>query len=606
MPVSQHMRRGLLAAAILACVIGLGLCAVIAALDAGYFQDALLGYMEKSTGRKITVAGPLHVRLFSLHPSVSAQRVTIGNPPWTTAGVTAKIEALDLVFAVPLWGHRGRIDSLRMQGATLTLNRDAAGHANWQRSDPDKGDGTPLPLIAGLSAVNIRTLLDDQHLHLEFDGILSAQDAVRPGAARALQVRGVGQLNGRAVSVELTGDALPSASYDQPYGFSFTEKSSGSLLSGRGSVPKPFDFNFLDVSFDASGADLHDLYFLTGASLINTGAYRLTGHFSRSANRTQFTDLRLRTGHSDANGTLELVTVSGRSEAHAKLHSQNLRSADFGLRAAGREAAPDTRLVSNAAVNPEALRRGDGTVDFEASRVEVGRQTLQDLAVKLRIQSGVVTAEPLSAGLLGGKLRGRVKFDATEDPPRAEVDLSMVELQLAQWPHHSVDPPVEGAVRARLVVTGRGASAHEVAASAEGMASVALPQGLIRASLAELVGMDLRGIGLILENSKRDTPIRCAKVDFAAHAGVFRVQRLTVDTAPVRIAGDGSIEMGNETLDLTLHGEPKSLRVLRLRAPLRIQGTLAHPSFGIAKGDSKLLLVDPGRAKDVDCAALLR
>jgi hypothetical protein len=44
--------------------------------------------------------------------------------------------------------------------------------------------------------------------------------------------------------------------------------------------------------------------------------------------------------------------------------------------------------------------------------------------------------------------------------------------------------------------------------------------------------------------------------------------------------------------------------VLRLKAPLKVQGTLAHPSVGIQQGDSKLVLVDRGRGKDEDCTAL--
>jgi uncharacterized protein involved in outer membrane biogenesis len=126
----------------------------------------------------------------------------------------------------------------------------------------------------------------------------------------------------------------------------------------------------------------------------------------------------------------------------------------------------------------------------------------------------------------------------------------------------------------------------------------------MRASLAELIGLDLRGLGLTLEKNKTDTQVRCAAADFQAHAGIFSVQRLVLDTEPVRIEGEGSIRMDTETLDLLLRGEPKSMRVLRLKAPLKVQGTLAHPSVGIEPGDRKVVLVDRGRGQDADCAAL--
>jgi uncharacterized protein involved in outer membrane biogenesis len=607
MPASKFMRRGLIGVAALLVMTVIVLTVLVVGLDAGYFRGTLLGYLERSTGRKITVSGPLEVRLLSRHPSVSAHGVTIGNPPWTPPGITAQIDFLSLVYDWPPWGAAKRIESLRMQGARLTLFRDATGHANWQRRNPDEHNTRQVALIASLTASNAHVIMNDERRHLKFDGTVSAQDATRADGAAALQIQGSGVLNGANVALELTGDALSGASHDQPYRFSFSEKASGSVLTAEGSLPKPFDFNFLEANFVTSGPDLKDLYLLTGVSLINTGAYRLTGHYSRGETQSRFTELRLSTGQSDLSGSVLVdAATSRRPRTTAKLHAQRLRSADFGLRAAGRQTVPYPLLISNAPLNPEALRRGDASIDFDAQRFEVGRESLQDVALKLTFERGLVTAAPVTAGLLGGKLSGQVKIDVTQDSPRADVDLTLTGLQLDQLPHKSPEPPLDGSLRAHIKFTGHGRSAHEVAASAEGTATFSLPQGTVRASLAELAGLDLRGLGLTLENSKRDTPIRCAVANFQAHGGVFSSQRLVMDTEPVRIQGEGSVHMDTETLDLVLRGEPKSLRVLRLKAPLLIRGTLAHPELSIEKSDSKLMLVDKGRGKDEDCSALLQ
>jgi AsmA family protein len=604
MPASRVIRHAVIGAVALLCVIGLGLAALVAGVDAGHFRGILLGYVERSTGRRITVAGPLEAQIFSMHPHITAQGVTIGNPPWTPPGDTAHIDRLSVIFDLPRKGRPGRIDSLRLEGAKLTLFRDAAGHANWQRRDPDKAEPQGLPLIASLSATNAMLTLDDQRRHLNFQGTVSADDAKQPDGAAAFQIQGAGQLNGHPVTLALTGDALPSASHDHPYRFKFTENSSGSRLTADGALPQPFDFSFLEADFAAAGDDLKDLYFLAGVALVNTGHYRVTGHYSRHSTQSRFTNLQLATGQSDVAGALDIEVATGRPRSTAKLSAHNLRLADFGLRAAGRETDPWPLLLSNAAVNPNAMRRTDAVVELKADHVQVGRQVLQDVSGKLQLEHGIATAAPISGEILGGRLSGKVKLDANQDPPQADVDLSIVDLQLAQLPHKSVDAPLEGAARVHLKISGRGASVHQVAAAAEGSASLVLPKGTMRASLAELIGLDLRGLGLALEKNKTDTNVRCAAADFQAHAGIFTVQRLVLDTEPVRIDGEGSIHMDTETLDLLLRGEPKSMRVLRLKAPLKVQGTLAHPSVGIEQGDRKLVLVDRGRGKDEDCAAL--
>jgi uncharacterized protein involved in outer membrane biogenesis len=577
---------------------------LVAGVDAGHFRGLLVGYVERSTGRRITVAGPLEAQLFSMHPRITAQGVTIGNPPWTPSGDTAHIDSLSVAFELPRKGRPGRIDSLRLEGAKLTLFRDAAGHANWQRHDPDKTDPQGLPLIASLSAANVMLTLDDQKRHLNFQGTVSADDAKQPDGAAAFQIQGAGQLNGHPVTLELTGDALASASHDHPYRFTFTENSSGSRLTADGALPQPFDFNFLEADFAAAGDDLKDLYFLAGVALVNTGHYRVTGHYSRHDTQTHFTHLQLATGQSDLAGVLDIEVATGRPRSTAKLSAHNLRLADFGLRAAGRETDPSPLLLSNAGVNPEAMRRADAVVELKADRVQVGRQVLQDVSGKMQLERGIATATPISGSVLGGRLSGKVKLDANQNPPQADADLSIIDMQLAQLPHKSADAPLEGVARVHLKISGRGASMHQVAAAAEGSMTMVLPKGTMRTSLAELVGLDLRGLGLALEKNKGDTNVRCAAADFQGHAGIFTVQRMVLDTDPVRIDGEGSIHMDTEALDLVLHGEPKSMRVLRLKAPLKVQGTLAHPSIGIQQGDSKLVLVDRGRGKDEDCAAL--
>ena len=84
----------------------------------------------------------------------------------------------------------------------------------------------------------------------------------------------------------------------------------------------------------------------------------------------------------------------------------------------------------------------------------------------------------------------------------------------------------------------------------------------------------------------------------------------------------GDINLDSEALHLALRGDPKKLRLTRVRAPITIKGTLDHPSIGVDPGKlaeqgavavalgtlltplaSILAFVDPGLAKNKDCAA---
>ena len=100
-------------------------------------------------------------------------------------------------------------------------------------------------------------------------------------------------------------------------------------------------------------------------------------------------------------------------------------------------------------------------------------------------------------------------------------------------------------------------------------------------------------------------------------------QQIVLDTDPTRLDGQGNVNLKDETLNLTLQGKPKHFQFLHLNAPISVTGKLASPSLGIdakpaitqgAIGAGLALLspfaallafVDPGLAKDANCASLL-
>jgi uncharacterized protein involved in outer membrane biogenesis len=619
--------------------------AVLAALPAvlaatvlmlsSHLRGPVIRYVETHTGRQVRVDGKFETHLFSLHPWIVAERVTIGNPPWMSSGITAEIGHLSLTLDLPRLGIR----RLEMEQATLNLQRDENLRANWQLHDPGtSGLGTGPPLIRSLSMPNARVHLDDQRRHLKFDGTVSAQDLPGQSFHPPLRIEGDGELNGRSANFTIQGDPLITVARDQPYRFEFKEDSSGSRLTGQGVMPHPFNFQALDATFEASGEDMKDLYFLTGLKLPDTGRYHLSGKFARQGLHMQFSDLDATSGRSDVRGTVLIdIKLSPPSHVEADLRSQLLRVSDLGRRAAGRAPKPveGQRLLPDTPFRLTGVRRSDTLINFHAQALEAGPVALRAVAAKVSLAHGSIAVAPLSAALREGKITGELKFDATRAVPAAEVDLKIANVKLGQFEREGRQPPggqtgsearpppLDGPLQGRLNLKGRGNSIHELASNADGRVTAVLPHGALRSSLAELAGFDLRGLGLLASGNKADTGIRCGVASFEAKDGRLTAQSLVIDTEPVLITGEGTIDLGSETLDLRFQGRPKHPR-LRVRAPLFVRGTLRHPSFGtdakkpaaqagsaIALGvlltpvAAMLAFVDPGLAKDADCAGLL-
>jgi AsmA family protein len=597
------LRPALIVLAVVLTVSVAGLLGFAAAADAGLLRGALVRLIARQVGRPIEVAGTLEAHLLSRYPRITATHVTVGNPSWVAPGRTAEIGELSLVAAWRGFRQPLGVTSATLRSATLYLMRDAAGHANWQWTNPDeKGRATDFTIMQHVSIDKAHVSLDDERRHLKFEGTVSADND--PGSDAPLRIRGEGQLNGRAASFEISGDALAGARHESPYHFSFNEHSGDSQIAGKGFLPHPFNLDLIDTAFEASGPDLKDLYYLVGVTLIDTGHYHLSGSVKRRGTLSTFSDLSVASGRSDARGTLSIDSSGHLPLLDVDLQSQVLRTTDWGARAAGRASAGEALMLSDAHLNPETLRRADARISFHAERVEVGRLLLDAVSAKGAIDDGVLTLAPVLGGVFRGKFQAQLRLDAKQDPPAAGGEIKIENLQLGDIPRKaSGAAPLEGPLDARIKIAGRGSSVHQVAASGNGKVTAVVPEGTIRDSLAELTGIDLRGLGLLLVKDQRETTLRCAVASFTERDGTLSAQRLIVDTKPVLISGEGRLDLKSEELDFLLHGHPKSPRFFRFRAPVHVKGTLLKPAFGIEA--RRLQVVDPGNAKDEDCAALV-
>jgi len=228
-----------------------------------------------------------------------------------------------------------------------------------------------------------------------------------------------------------------------------------------------------------------------------------------------------------------------------------------------------------------------------------------------------------------GHLAGNVKIDARKDVPKVHIDVRVKDIQLDQLKTKNAAPdaptPLSGVMEARAVIDGTGDSVHRVMSNANGVLTVVLPNGEVRSAFAELTGINVaKGVGLLLTKPQDRAQIRCGVAQFNIKDGLMNAENVTFDTENVVIKGKGDIKLGPEELNLQIKGEPKKIRLTRLRTPIEVKGHLRKPSIGVDVGSTAkqgaiaaalgaiatpiaavLAFVDPGLAKDQNCAAML-
>jgi uncharacterized protein involved in outer membrane biogenesis len=628
---------GLLGAVILAVILFLLFA------DWNALRGPIGRYASARLHREVVLAGDLKVHPWSWTPSASVERLRIGNPAWAGPAPMAQIDRLAMqIRLLPLL--KGDVDLMLVEAdrPQVDLRRNKAGQANWEFSAKTSAKPMRLPPIRKFVIKQGRLDFADQRRGLTFKGLVNATET--PGAVgRGFELAGDGALNHEPFRLRLTGGALLNIKRDKPYLFDAVVRAGATNVTARGQVDRPFDLGHVAMAVTARGDDLADLYKLTGVTLPNTPPYRLTGRILRDDNVFRIEHLAGRVGDSDLAGTLK-VNAGERPKLTADLSSRSLDFDDLAAvfggaphrgagetvspnnAAMGRQMAAEHRLLPDATLDAERLRAIDADVDYRAATIRDAPIPMQSASVKIRLDKGLLVADPLRMQLPQGLIYGSARLNGRPATPVAAVDLRISHARLEQFVRVSGPrPPLAGALAARVKLEGAGASVRRAAAAANGQVVFVVPGGEMRKAFAELLGINVvKGLGLLWAKDQDTTPIRCAVASFDARGGVLNADRIVFDTGPVLGKGSGTIDLRTERLDLRIEGKPKKFRIGSLNAPITAKGPLTGPKVGVDAGKALgqggvaaalgavlsplaaiLPFVDPGLAKDAACGSLV-
>ena len=588
--------------------------------------------------REIELNGDLDVQLFSWTPSAHIRDLRIGGPDWALERDTLKIaDAQASVRLGPLLSGRVEMPVVQITRPEVVLISTEDGRKSWVL-DPDKpesDDGLKLPPINQLIIRDGRLFLTNQERDIQLEATVSAREGSDGDAGFHLEGRGT--MNGTPLTLEVRGGPFINIRRDRPYGFTAELSGVGSTLKADGSITRPFDLGQFTATLSLQGRDLADLYLLTGITTPNTPPYRLSGTLTRNDALFTFNDFSGRVGSSDLSGDLRVDKVGDRRRVEADLRSNLLDIDDLAAVLGARPrvtGSGDTvatsgapgKLLPDAPLNVERLRVMDGTLRYRAARVKRNDLDIRQVDLGAELEAGILQLDPVSFDFNRGSLNGTARINANRDVPYTNADFRLRGYPLESIiPARNGAPTVTGSALGRAQLEGSGASVHDFAANSRGTISLVVPQGQMRAAFAELLGINVTaGLGKLLSGDTGTSEIRCAVADFTVRSGVATARTFVIDTTPVLAQGSGTIDLGAETMNLRIDGETKEARLIRLWAPITIEGPLTAPRIGVDGGAvagqvglgaaiaalvsplaALLPFVDPGLAEDANCGALI-
>ncbi|WP_255516368.1 AsmA family protein [Luteimonas suaedae] len=634
MPAPRHRSRHLdaivdhpwwtaLAAVLLALIV------LFALWDWNWFKGPVERAVEARTGRSFEI-GSLDVGLGRV-TTVRADALRLGNADWSEQPLMASTERLEFGVDVPSLLFRGKflIPGIRLAKPHLRLETGPEG-GNWNFDDQD-GDGTP-PQLGQLWVDDGRLLFVDAARDTEIEVDVASRASRTENAAPPVVLEGGGRWRGSDFRLRGRAESpLDLQDTGQPYRVDLRASAGATHAHARGALVNVFRLRDFDLRLALSGDDLEDLYPLLGIALPPTPPYSLDGRFRRDGDTWRYDGFTGTVGDSDLSGDASVTFGGERPFFRAQLTSKLLDFDDLagfigGDPQADDEGGPQARPAADGRVLPdtpyelEKLNAMNADVRLRAQRIESPVLPLDDMDGRLLLEDGLVRLEPLNFGAAGGEIRSSVRMNARDQPIRTRLDAELRGLDLGRlFPDAELAQEATGDIGGRLAITGSGNSVAQMLGSADGDIAIGMGRGQISNLLLELAGIDIAEALAFLLTGDRIIPVRCAFGDFAVQDGVMEARALAFDTTDTIIVGEGSIDLGEETLDLILRPRPKDRSILTLRSPLVVDGTFANPGIrpdlgrlglrgalavtlgSIAPPAALLATIELGGGEDSDC-----
>jgi uncharacterized protein involved in outer membrane biogenesis len=556
--------------AVVVVIIGGG-AIYLATLDFNSYKAEIREEVKKATGRNLEIAGDIGLEL-SMTPRLTVSGVRFQNAEWGTRPDMATVGALDVVVnLMPLLSSKIDVQRVVLRDVDLLLKTDKSGRGNWdvagggagKPSAGERHDGGGVPDIGAVTLENIKITYRD--------GAKGSQNSVaietiglKRTSSGALDTRIKLEVDGQVIDVTgvlpavsaiiKPGEALPLSLGGSAFGFAIDVAATVTVNQGKAGALK---IDIADLKASVEGSDVAG-----SASLALGGARPMVTADIRST-------------------LLDLVALRAKAP-----------KSEGGAGGGGSDKNPlDEPLPL------EGLKAADADIKAAVKTLKLtDKLSVSDVNLVATLNAGLLTIQPSSAVLSGGK----VDLSGTLDGRQPVAKISVAEKwtgadfgALAKIFQPNDLLAAKGDAEAKLA--GAGETPRQILATLGGHTALIIREGKVDNAYWELIAADVATQFLpFLDGSDRGK-LNCMVSRFDIQHGIATSKAMVVDSDRVIVAGEGTIKLASQELDLKLTPKPKNASLVSLAVPLLISGPATSPTvipdpLAVAKGVDAIAL----------------
>jgi uncharacterized protein involved in outer membrane biogenesis len=603
-------------------------------------------YVSEQTLRQVKVGGDFQLYLNPINIKFLAEGLTISNPAWASRKNFFESKRIDTSIAtVPLIFRGARqMNWLDLTDGDVDLEWDSSGKRNtWTMGDPNKpAEPFEIPLIRRASIVGsdlrYRAPQMDFLADLKFETVRARDTAFE----NDIRFSGNGSMRDKPFTVS---GSLMSPNQTVRGGrnkLALRAAGAGNTLDVSGTLRGATDVEDALLKLRARGPNLASLFEFLGVVTPDTRLYQFTSNLTKNKDKWRLTGLRGRFGDSDLAGALTVSMPQNRVRIDADLSSRVLDIVDAGpwvgydperLDKMGASGAIVTeggrpRVLPDATLNAAGLKNFDAHVDYRATRIRMEQAPISNLGLRLDLDGSLLKLSPLTFDIAGGHLTSDIIINARARPVRTDYDirLSPVRMGVLLAKFGADQSGTTGRLKARVQLKGVGDSVHESLANSNGRIAIIMPAGTFWTRNVQLSELDIGTFVQKMFEKKLTEPVRinCGLIGFTVRNGIASADPILIDTSKNVIGGRGGFSFKDESLDLAIEADAKTMSLFSAQSPIGVGGYFAAPSIDPISGEllaragagiglaalvsplaAVLAFVDPGDAEPTRCGPVL-
>jgi len=596
------------------------------------------------TGRELAIGGRLEVKFGWTRPRIHAGAVTFANPAWAREKQMVAVDGVEVTIDLPQLLLRNIVlPEVRLERPVVFLEQGTDGRKNWLLDLNQQDEGARIR-IDRLTLDNGRLGYDDAGQKTSIRSELSTSITQPPGGGVSFTAQG--HYKGMPLKARGSGGpVLGLRDESTPYPLTADLTVGHTVVKVDGTITSLLKFTAMDMRLGLRGENLAQLFPLLGIAFPDTRAYVTDGHIVHSGHTWHYDKFSGRIGGSDIAGTFQVDTGGSRPAMKAELVSRVLDFADLGpligarpgrVQAAKQAALPHSqtaaptpkqaRVLPDLPFTTDRWDSVDAEVTLKATTIRRAKELpLENLVTHLSLRDSVLTLDPLDFGVAGGHLNAVISLDGRKDTIQARARVRARKILIARlFPTVELSQTSIGQINGEFDLAGKGNSVGRMLASSSGKVGLAVANGEISKMMMEKVGLHLWEMLQLKITGDKLVKLRCGVADFGVKNGIMHAEALIFDTEVTTIVATGSIDLGQEKLDLTLNQKTKNTSPVALRSPIYVRGSFANPDVKVDKGRvaaralgavalglvnpllALIPLVDAGPGSDSDCRQLVQ